>query len=79
MVPLPPGRRGRREVTLNIANCGMPLTRTAAGYQACMSLDREDWGASGTSYADGVLTIRFTPETDWCGGLFRALFDGAAP
>ena len=30
-----------------------------------MSLDREDWvRVPGTSYDDGVLTIRFTPETD---------------
>ena len=30
-----------------------------------MSIDREDWvRIDGTNYADGVLTIRFTPETD---------------
>ncbi|MGH6629503.1 MAG: M14-type cytosolic carboxypeptidase, partial [Burkholderiales bacterium] len=34
-------------------------------YKACLSIDREDWTRiEGTSYADGVLTIRFTPETD---------------
>ncbi len=57
---------GGREVTLNITNCG-----TAAypdgwpDYRACLSLDREDWvRIPGTSYADGTLTIKFTPETD---------------
>jgi murein tripeptide amidase MpaA len=57
---------GGREVTLRIVNCG-----TAAypdgwpDYKACVSLDREDWSrVANTSYADGVLTIRFVPETD---------------
>jgi len=57
---------GGREVTLRITNCG-----TAAypdgwpDYKACVSIDREDWTRiPGTSYADGTLTIRFTPETD---------------
>ena len=50
-------------------------------YKACVSLDREDWTRiEDTSYADGVLTIRFMPETDLrLDRLFRALFDGAAP
>ena len=57
---------GGREVTLRITNCG-----TAAypdgwpDYKACVSIDREDWTRiDATSYADGTLTIRFTPETD---------------
>ena len=57
---------GGREVTLKITNCGKSAYPDGwPGYQACMSLDREDWvRVSGTSYADGTLTIRFTPETD---------------
>ncbi|MEO6580833.1 MAG: M14-type cytosolic carboxypeptidase [Sphingomicrobium sp.] len=57
---------GGREVTLKITNCGKAAYPGGwPGYQACMSLDREDWvRVPGTSYADGVLTIRFTPETD---------------
>ena len=57
---------GGREVTLRLTNCGKSAYPDGwPGYQACMSLDREDWvRVSGTSYDDGVLTIRFTPETD---------------
>ena len=57
---------GGREVTLRITNCG---TSAYPGgwpdYRACLSIDREDWvRIDGTSYEGGVLTIRFTPETD---------------
>ena len=57
---------GSREVTLKIANCGKSAYPNGwPGYRACLSIDREDWvRIDGTSYADGVLTIRFTPETD---------------
>jgi murein tripeptide amidase MpaA len=57
---------GGREVTLKITNCGKSAYPDGwPGYQACMSLDREDWvRIAGTSYDNGVLTIRFTPETD---------------
>ena len=51
---------------MNITNCGKSAYPDGwPDYKACMSLDREDWvRVPGTSYADGVLTIRFTPETD---------------
>lgn len=34
------------------------------GYQAVASYDREDWFRVPTDYADGVLTIRHTPDRD---------------
>ena len=57
---------GGREVTLNITNCaGAAYPGGWPDYKACLSIDREDWARiDGTSYADGVLTMRFTPETD---------------
>ncbi|HEU4877577.1 MAG TPA: M14-type cytosolic carboxypeptidase, partial [Sphingomicrobium sp.] len=57
---------GGREVTLRILNCGSAAYPDGwPDYRACLSIDREDWTRiEGTSYADGVLTIRFTPETD---------------
>ena len=57
---------GGREVTLNITNCaGAAYPGGWPDYKACLSIDREDWArVDGTSYADGVLTMRFTPETD---------------
>ena len=57
---------GGREITLNITNCaGAAYPDGWPNYKACLSIDREDWARiDGTSYADGVLTMRFTPETD---------------
>ena len=57
---------GGREITLNITNCaGAAYPDGWPDYKACLSIDREDWARiDGTSYADGVLTMRFTPETD---------------
>ncbi|MEO7787147.1 MAG: M14-type cytosolic carboxypeptidase [Sphingomicrobium sp.] len=57
---------GGREVTLRITNAGTSAYPNGwPDYKACLSIDREDWvRVEGTSYADGVLTIRFTPETD---------------
>ena len=57
---------GGREITLNITNCaGAAYPDGWPDYKACLSLDREDWvRIDGTSYADGVLTMRLTPETD---------------
>ena len=57
---------GGREITLNITNCaGAAYPSGWPDYKACLSIDREDWARiDGTSYADGVLTMRFTPETD---------------
>ena len=57
---------GGREVTLRIVNCGAAAYPDGwPDYKACLSIDREDWvRIDGTSYADGVLTIRLTPETD---------------
>ncbi len=33
-------------------------------YRACVSEDRETWLRTDTDYADGTLTIRYTPETN---------------
>ena len=57
---------GGREVTLNITNCGGSAYPNGwPDYRACLSIDREDWvRVDDTRYADGTLTIRFTPETD---------------
>jgi murein tripeptide amidase MpaA len=57
---------GGREVTLRITNAGGSAYPNGwPDYKACLSIDREDWvRIEGTSFADGVLTIRFTPETD---------------
>ena len=57
---------GGREVTLADPQLRVGgLSRRLARLSACLSIDREDWTRiEGTSYADGVLTIRFTPETD---------------
>ena len=57
---------GGREVTLKITNAGGSAYPNGwPDYKACLSIDREDWvRIEGTSFADGVLTIRFTPETD---------------
>ena len=55
-----------REVTL--ADRQLRRRRLPDGwpdYRACLSTDREEWvRVDGTSYADGVLTIRFTPPAD---------------
>ena len=55
-----------REITLRIVNCaGSAYPNGWPDYKACQSVDREDWvRIDGTSYADGTLTIRFTPEAD---------------
>ena len=57
---------GGREVTLNITNAGGSAYPGGwPGYRACVSMDREDWTrVEDTSFTDGTLTIRFTPETD---------------
>src|SRR3954462_12192521 len=61
---------GGRAVPLRIVNCGgradtRHLVNRAgaaypmgwAGYQSCLSEDREEWRRVDTAYADGVLTI----------------------
>ena len=57
---------GGRKVTLRIVNCGQSAYPQGwPDYKACLSIDREDWErVPDTQYADGVLTIRLTPETD---------------
>ena len=57
---------GGREVTLDIVNAGEAAYPNGwPDYRACVSMDREDWvRVDDTSFADGTLTIRFTPETD---------------
>ena len=46
----------------NAGDCSYP--KGWQGYRACSSVDRETWDRVETDYADGVLTIRDTPETD---------------
>ncbi|HWJ59109.1 MAG TPA: M14-type cytosolic carboxypeptidase [Sphingomicrobium sp.] len=55
-----------REVTLRITNCeGAAYPKGWPDYKAVMSIDREEWvRVSDTSFADGVLTIRFTAPQD---------------
>ena len=55
-----------REVVLRITNCaGSAYPKGWPDYRACLSTDREEWvRIEGTSYADGVLTMRFTPPSD---------------
>ena len=57
---------GGREVTLDIVNAGEAAYPNGwPDYRACVSMDREDWvRVDDTSFADGTLTICFTPETD---------------
>ncbi|GAA4030482.1 M14-type cytosolic carboxypeptidase [Sphingomonas rosea] len=58
------GARGQA-LNMRITNCGdsaYPLGWP--GYQARISTDRESWTLADTSYADGVLTISVTPDTD---------------
>lgn len=57
---------GGRPLELRILNCaGSAYPNGWPGYKARLSYDREDWvQVQETSYADGVLTIRFTPESD---------------
>jgi murein tripeptide amidase MpaA len=58
------GVRGQA-LTLRILNCeGAAYPMGWPGYQARVSLDRDEWALADTSYADGVLTIRVTAETD---------------
>jgi murein tripeptide amidase MpaA len=55
-----------REITLRITNCaGSAYPHGWPDYKSVMSLDREEWvRISGTSYADGVLTMKLTPPQD---------------
>ena len=56
-----------RELTLRITNCaGSAYPNGWPDYKAVMSLDRDDeWvRISGTSYANGVLTLKVTPPQD---------------
>ena len=59
------GGKGR-EVTLRITNCAQSAYPNGwPDYKAVVSSDREEWlRVHGTSYADGVLTIQFTPPSD---------------
>ena len=59
------GGKGR-EVSLRITNCaGAAYPHGWPDYRACLSYDRDEWTRiEGTSYADGVLSIRFTPAED---------------
>lgn len=66
MVPFPCRCGAGRELTLRITNCaGSAYPNGWPDYKAVMSLDREEWvRVSGTSYANGVLTMKLTPPQD---------------
>lgn len=54
-----------REVELRIVNCaGSAYPDGWKGYSARVSEDRENWFLAETSYDDGVLTIRLTPDSN---------------
>ena len=55
-----------QDLVLRILNCGgSAYPHGWPDYKARVSYDREDWLlVDGTGYADGVLTIRFKPESD---------------
>ena len=56
---------GGRALALRILNCaGAAYPDGWPGYRACLSLDREEWTRTDTSYAGGVLTIALTPPSD---------------
>jgi len=58
------GGRGT-DCAFRIENAGAAsYPRGWEGYQAVASYDREDWFRVPTDYADGVLTIRHTPDRD---------------
>lgn len=58
------GVRGE-DLTLRITNCaGAAYPMGWPGYQARVSADRDEWVLADTNYADGVLTISVTPDTD---------------
>jgi murein tripeptide amidase MpaA len=54
-----------RPISLRILNCaGSAYPLGWRDYRACYSEDREDWQRVDTSFADGVLTIEVTPDSD---------------
>ncbi|AMK22242.1 MULTISPECIES: M14 family metallopeptidase [unclassified Sphingobium] len=54
-----------REVELAITNCGASAYPDGwPGYKARLSEDRENWLLVDTSYADGTLTIRLSPDVN---------------
>jgi murein tripeptide amidase MpaA len=57
---------GGKAVELRIVNCpGSAYPNGWPGYRACVSYDREYWErVAGTSYEDGVLSIKLTPASD---------------
>jgi len=56
---------GGKALTLRILNCADAAYPMGwENYRACVSADREDWRRTAASYADGVLTIEFTPASD---------------
>lgn len=52
-------------LTLRIVNAGgSAYPKGWPGYRARVSENRQDWRQAETSYDDGVLTIRYTPDSD---------------
>jgi murein tripeptide amidase MpaA len=58
------GAKGR-PLKLRILNCaGSAYPHGWDGYRACISHDRAEWVRADTAYANGVLTVSVTPETN---------------
>jgi murein tripeptide amidase MpaA len=56
---------GGQPVELRILNCaGAAYPHGWEDYRACMSSDREEWERVDTSYEDGILTIKATPQAN---------------
>jgi murein tripeptide amidase MpaA len=54
-----------RQLQLRILNCaGSAYPNGWDNYRACISYDRDEWVRADTTYADGVLTVSVTPESD---------------
>jgi murein tripeptide amidase MpaA len=65
-----------RALTLRIVNAGASSYPDGwYGYRACVSADREFWRRADTRYADGILEIRHTAESDEIWFAFFAPYD----
>lgn len=54
-----------RALEIRLLNCaGAAYPHGWEKYRGCLSYDREEWARIDTGYADGVLTMRVTPQED---------------
>ena len=58
------GGRGHKLEIRILNGAGAAYPHGWNGYRACMSDDREEWERIDTSYEEGVLTMRVTPDSD---------------